>query len=216
MLFKCQYNKLLIQISKRNLSQKFRTWDGKSLLDHILKFDGKNLKRKSDFLEVPQNKFHNTGESFIIYNKKSKFPVMFILSFVMIGVSIYLFYYLAKNVKNRPKTHILLLAINTFIFIKYIKSNIWRLGRYIKTLELTRDLSKLTVRTFNSKIYTLRPEDINMIKNNYFYMFQYDFFREHSLIVNIKGKDYYIPLKNTNIPDKDILSLVVRGYKLKF
>ena len=161
MLLKCQYNKYLIQITKRNFNQKFRTWDGKSLLEYILKFDGKNLKRRNDFLEVTQSKFHKNGENFIIYNKKSKLPVMYILSFVILGLNLFLFYYITKNMTNRPKTQILLLLINTFLLYKFIRSDIWRLGRYIKTLEMNPDLSKLIIKTFNNKTYNLKPEDVN-------------------------------------------------------
>ena len=216
MLFKCQYNKFFIYSNKRNISQIFKKSDDKTINSHIVKFDGRSIKTKNDHIEVLPNKFFKNNNNFIIYKTQTRIPRMFIFSIIFFGTSLYLFYYLFNNINDFTKTKFIFLLLNSIIFWKCLKSDIWRLSRYIKSIEITKDLSKLILNTFNNKSLTILPEDLNLIKKSYFYMFQYDFLKNISMMVAIKGEIHYIQLNNTFIPDKDILALVLRGYKLKF
>jgi hypothetical protein len=217
MLLKIQPNKINFRyfFIRQNISQLIKRNDNKSILNYITGFDAKNIKRKNDFLEFLQSKFHENANSknYLIYKSNSKLPRLFLGCLCLLGLNIFLFYFLLKSGVTNLK--LVFLLMNLFVFYKATKSQCWQLKKFIRNIELSKDLNKVFLTTYKNKIMEIGPEEIILKKNSYFYIVQYDFLRSICVEINVKGDNYYVQLDNALIPDKDILSASLKGYKLK-
>jgi hypothetical protein len=216
MLLKCQYNKVFKYIFNKNyFSQLYKRNEDKTYLNHLQKFDGKNIKRKNDYLEFMQGKFYESSSSknYIVYKTNSKIPRLLIGCLVLLGLNIFLIYYLTKNKITKIKA--LLLILNLLVMWKVFRSNAWQIKKYIKSIELSKDLNNVFITNYAGKTLTYASEDIFLKKNSYFYIVQYDFLRSVCAEITIQGGNNFVQLNNVLIPDKDVFSAVLKGYKLK-
>ena len=216
MLLKCKYTKLFtFSFNKNYFSQLYKRNDDKNYLTHLLKFDAKNIKRKNEFIEFMPNKFSESSstKNYIVYRTNSKIPRLFIGCILLLSLNLFLIYYLTKD--KITKTKALLLCLNLVIMYKAFRSNAWRLGKYIKSIELTKDINSVLITNYGKKMFTVGSEDIFLRKNNYFYIVQSDFLRSVCAEITIKNENNFVQLNNVLIPDKDIFSAVLKGYKLK-
>jgi hypothetical protein len=220
MLLKCQYtglNRYLGRDMRQYFTQLYKRNDDRAILNHIIKFDGKGVRRKNDYLEFLQNRFYeSTGSKhYVVYKAGARIPRLFVGCLALIGLSIFSAYYLLKDGISISKYRAILLLLNFAVLYKAVRSRCWQLGKYIKHIEISKELNTVYFNTYRNKLITANPEDVFFAKNSYFYMVQKDFLRSVCVEINIQGDNHYVQLHNALIPDKDIFSAVLKGYKLK-
>jgi hypothetical protein len=200
-------------LGKKYFTQLYKRNDDKMLLNHVLKFDGKSVRRKQDFLEFLQNKFYEANnKNYTVYKAGAKVPRLLLGCILLIGLNLSIGYYMFDW---SSKVKMLLWLCNLVVLYKAVKSNCWQIRKYIKSIDVSKELDKVNLLTYTNKHLSVNPEDIFFVKNSYFYMVQKDFLWNICVEIDIQGVHHYIQLHNVLVLDKDIFSAVLKGYKLK-
>ena len=98
------------------------------------------------------------------------------------------------------------------------KNNLYKVWTYVQKIDLSKDLKNLQITTFTNNVINPELKDVFL-----FYNFSSPYIShksmskvEDTLVIGVKDRMYIIPLDDATIQSKDLLSLCVRGYKMKF
>ena len=113
--------------------------------------------------------------------------------------------------------YFLLFAISCILTFMYFRNYRYKIWKFIKKIEISKDLKKLTFTTFINKKF---EEDIMNVYLYYNYTPHYTSFKTMSrvndtLIIGIKKNVYVISLEDAIVTDLDLFASSVRGYNMK-
>jgi hypothetical protein len=203
---------------------------------YISSFTGKKFDRIEDSLLVDNKllgKLSATSRTYPVFksNIGSKISKVVILQLIMLIPCLFLIYYSFKSLKKEfalftmnksSKFYVGLKAtitIGSLLVLNFLrKNNLYKIWNYVQKVELSKDLKSLQITTFTNSV--IRPE----LKDVYlYYNFSSPYIShksmnkvEDTLILGVGEKQYIVPLENATIQSKDLMSLCLRGYKLKF
>lgn len=208
-----------------------------TLKNSIVKYDTKKLDRFQDYLIVSIRSFKTNPDSyyFNIFTSNLKYLKLkiFISSLLYFIPCFVIFYFLVKKLLkdlesrklNNLLGHKLKISKMNFFFktiglviisliirgiLKFRTLNYWT---YLKTIELSKDLKTLKFTTINNRQKIIPIEKTQ----NFDFIWMPQLFLDNKEIVGIliNYKPYFLSLNSCNIPNKEIFSLCIKGYKLK-
>jgi hypothetical protein len=220
--------------SSKNANKKSSESEINRINEYVIKYKPKNLTKAGDSLGINFKKLKKLNESnmFTVFQSNGKYFILKIsITSLFMGVTVGILLYLTFSwFKNELKSYyqngnnfisclgyFLLFAISGLLTFMYIRNYRYKIWKFIKKIEISRDLKKLTFTTFLNKKF---EEDLMNVYLYYNYTPYYTSIRtmtrvNDTLIIGIKKKVYVISLEDATIPDLDIFASTVRGYNLK-
>lgn len=194
--------------------------DYSNLFDYIKTFKGNNLKTYKDYVIVEDRmlgKNFTEKMNYLVYKfypKSSLIPYMILRQILVVLVCLSAIYYLIKK-----KKRLLLIPVIIFVLVSNLRNNRYQHWRYIKSIELGKDLQNLNLTLLNDKQFTTKINDVYIFNPKFGRMFNFlakDSGQARDLLAfNVKENVYYIYLKDCVVTDKDLLALCIRGYNLR-
>jgi hypothetical protein len=206
------------------------------LHSYINTFTGKKFDRFEDSLVIDSKLLGklNINKQYPVFKsnlgKKLIFKVL-MLQLLMVVPAAFLFYYSLNWLKSElilykfEKSNKLYVSLYSSLFLASIvilnllrKNNLYKIWTYVQKVDLSKDLKTLQITTFTNRIMNVELKDVYL-----YYNFSSPYIShksmskvEDTLIFGIKNDTYIVPLENSTIQSKDLLSICLRGYTLKF
>jgi hypothetical protein len=203
---------------------------------YISSFTGKKFDRFEDTLLVDNRllgKLSSSSGMYPVYKSNIGYKIIkvLLLQIIMVIPILFLLYYSVQStnkelalyyINKSTKTYVAIKAsvilISLFILNLLRKNNLYKIWNYVKKIELSKDLNNLQITTFTNKVFQPKLKDMY-----FYYNFSSPYIShksmskvEDTLIFGIKDKQYIIPLENSTIQSKDLLSICLRGYSIKY
>ncbi len=213
---------------------------------YVLDFNGSKFEKYQDSLVVNNKifgKLSSIDEVYQVYKSNLGWKVykVFVSQLFMVILVLILSYNLLKSAKKEwMKKQLVKLAeiegqivlhSNTKLYIYSIclfftilmleilrRNNFYKVWKYIKVLEITKDLKMLKITTYTNKILFFPINDVYLYTNIATSRYSTENLKkvDDTLIVGVRDSVFVLPLETATIQSKDLLSLCLRGYKLFF
>lgn len=203
---------------------------------YISTFSGRKFDRFEDTLLVDNRLLGKPSSSsgmYPVYKSNIGYKILkvLILQIIMVIPILFLLYYSVQSSKKEfalytmgksTKTYVAIkssvILISLFILNLLRKNNLYKIWNYAKKIELSKDLKSLQITTFTNGVLQPKLKDMYL-----YYNFSSPYIShkslskvEDTLIFGIKDKQYIVPLENSIIQSKDLLSICLRGYSIKY
>lgn len=202
-------------------SRYFSILDGLNTKEDILKsvyeFRIKTIGKYKDQLILPEGNMSTTSNNtYLIFRSRINYPGYIFLYWVLFGVAAF---YLSRFVIKRRRrlfNIVTLSKISIFLLVLYKcfynNRHFGSLSRYIKSVELSKELDSVNILFANNNIINVETKDLYIQRKPYFYMLQQLVNKDTDLMIGIKGKDYILQSKYATIPHREVFIAVMKGY----
>lgn len=222
-------------INKSNsVNHKITESELNKLIDYVVKFKPKTVSKSGDavVINIKKLKGLNENNKYTVFQSKGKYFILknSLIVLVMgltLGMILYLTFSWFKNeykiYKNENRNfltcvgYFVLFGLSAILSIMFMRNYRYRVWKFIKRIEVSRDLKKLQFTTLLNKKF---EEELSNVYLYYNYTPSYNSVRtmtkvNDTLIVGIKKKIYVISFEDADVPDIDLFACCVRGYDMK-
>lgn len=210
--------------------------------NYVTKFNGQKFERFNDMLLVNNKLLGKPSintDSYLVFKSNLGYSVIkvLLLQLVMVIPCLVFLYYsvkwtyrewqitqIAKMQTKKKYTNYAFYGYSSFVilslgFLEMLRrNNLYKIWKYVKKIEISKDLKTLNITTFTNKTFTPILKDVYL-----YYNFSSPYISprsltkvEDTLVVGVKDKVLLVPLEKSTIQSKDLLSLCLRGYSMKF
>ena len=191
-------------------------FDENSLKKSSFKLNGNQLDIHQNILDKLNLKIEDDHhKAYTIYKSNTKFLKLFLFKFFLIGLSAASYMYLYNNYTGSLFSYSLYI-LNTVFILTILNFPRLKLRKYVTKINLSRDLKSVDFyirgrkRIINMNVENiilnkkLNPDATDMLGDD----------KRTFVMVDLKSKNYLIPLAGAEIDSIDLLSLVLKGYNL--
>jgi hypothetical protein len=240
--FNKNFSNTLLKFSTQNFSTNVSggpTREEQTITDlhkYISSFTGKKFDRMEETLLVDNKllgKLSSTSKMYPVFKSNIGYKILKVLflQIIMVIPVLFLLYYSLQSLKKEfalytfnksTKTYVGIkasLTIVSLLILNFLrKNNLYKIWNYVKKIELSKDLKSLQITTFTNNVIKPDLRDVYLYYNfSSPYISHKSMSRvEDTLIFGIKDKQYIVPLENSTMQSKDLLSICLRGYKMKY
>ncbi len=213
---------------------------------YIIDFSGNKFEKHQDCMVVNNKllgKISTIDQVYPVYKSNLGWKIYKVLlsQLLMVIPVLILSYYLFKSAKNEmTKKQLVKLAeiegqivlhsngkfyactIGLFFTILLLellrRNNFYKVWKYIKVLELTKDLQKLKITTYSNKALFFPINDFYLYSKASTSHYSSETLKkiDDTLLIGVRDSIFMLPLEDATIQSKDLLSVCLRGYKLIF
>ena len=191
----------------------------------IINFEENNLKKSAfnlngEKIEVRANNIadllNEGNKEYTIFTSKSKFQRVLLAKILLVGFSVYGYYYLYKNCNMKSLMTCGFYLINTFFLLNLINFHRLKATRYIKKVTLASDLKSVKFSIYGRRSIIVKNENIILSREyNPKVALNVEGGKRTFLNVELNKNNYILPLTSAEIPNLDLFSIVIKGYDLK-
>jgi hypothetical protein len=179
------------------------------------KFMGKVVDEKLVLDEKVLNhisKNCNNEQYYDVFSTDKKYykPMLFkILLLIFGGTILYMFVYRNEFITNYFFKSLFFIIGSGILLVSTLQMKM-KLFSYINKISIHSNLSKVKLEIFPNRSLIVNSNDIYLSP----FTNEANLKMETSLYIVVNCKKYHLPLENTNLFDKELLPLVLRGYNL--